>query len=195
LESALSATELALVAKVQPQTASSHLSRLSDAGVVCCDRRGRQRFYRLANRRIVKLLEAFNETAQSRALVNYRPHPEIAQARTCYDHLAGWLGASLTTSLLEPGHLRAHGKDFDLQPSGERFLTDLGVDVAAARQQRRLFARCCLDWTETSPHLRGALGAALADHCFGKRWITQRNGERRVRMTAAGHRALPNTLA
>jgi DNA-binding transcriptional ArsR family regulator len=184
----VSATELALVAEVQPQTASSHLLRLVEAGVVEFERQGRHRLYRLSNPRVADLLESFSEVDPNDDPDNYRAHPRIAHARTCYDHLAGWLGSSLTASMLARGHMHVRDKDFVLQADGERFLVALGVDVAAARARRRLFARCCLDWTENRPHLGGALGAAVAGRCFEKRWITQREGDRCVELTVTGRK-------
>ena len=45
---ALTATELACVAAITPQTASTHLARLTSAGLLRVDRQGRHRYHRLA---------------------------------------------------------------------------------------------------------------------------------------------------
>ena len=46
---AVPAGELALAAHISPQTASEHLAQLSEAGFVAAQRRGRHRYYELAN--------------------------------------------------------------------------------------------------------------------------------------------------
>ena len=50
-ERALTASELAHIAGVTPQTASGHLSKLAGARLVAVERQGRHRYYRLAGRR------------------------------------------------------------------------------------------------------------------------------------------------
>jgi DNA-binding transcriptional ArsR family regulator len=46
---ALTATELASVAGIMPQTASTHLARLTAAGLVCVTRQGRHRYHRVGD--------------------------------------------------------------------------------------------------------------------------------------------------
>ena len=51
---ALTATELAQAARVTPQTASTHLAKLAEAGLVSRMRDGRYRYFRLASPRCSK---------------------------------------------------------------------------------------------------------------------------------------------
>ncbi len=188
-----SAIDLAAIADVQPSTASSHLAKLVGLGLVTCEKQGRHRFYRVAGGQVGDVVEAIGElvpggarpVAQSRA----RPRNEMEAARTCYDHLAGQLGTAITDALIARRHIRPRGKDFVLAKSGRAFLAGLGVDVAAARGQRRLFARRCLDWTERRYHLGGALGAALARRCFEAGWLRRPDDDRVIRPTPRGARA------
>ena len=53
----LTATELAYVSGVAPQTASGHLARLSDAGLLALERQGRRRYFRLASPLVARMLE------------------------------------------------------------------------------------------------------------------------------------------
>jgi DNA-binding transcriptional ArsR family regulator len=46
---ALPAGELASIANVAPQTASGHLARLMDGGLLSMERQGRHRYYRLSS--------------------------------------------------------------------------------------------------------------------------------------------------
>jgi hypothetical protein len=67
----------------------------------------------------------------------------------------------------------------------------LGVDVAAARAARRIFAAPCLDFTERRPHLAGALGAALCRRALAQGWLVRRaEGQRALRLTDAGRDGL-----
>lgn len=55
---ALPAGELARRARVAPSTASAHLVRLVDQGVLALERSGRHRYYRLADQALVRAIEA-----------------------------------------------------------------------------------------------------------------------------------------
>src|SRR6185295_9839481 len=64
---ALTASELALEAGVTKQTASSHLARLSDAGLVAVEKQGRHHYYRLADADVARLLENLMGVAARKA--------------------------------------------------------------------------------------------------------------------------------
>ena len=53
---ALTATELSLEADVAPSTASSHLARLTDSGLVTVRRQGRHRYFTLASPQVAEVL-------------------------------------------------------------------------------------------------------------------------------------------
>ena len=114
----------------------------------------------------------------------------LEAARTCYDHLAGRLGVGLTDALVANGALVRGDSAFTLTATGERLLDGLGVDVAAARAQRRSFARSCLDWSERRPHLAGSLGAAVATTLLDRRWLVRRPADRGLTVTAEGRAGL-----
>src|SRR5437660_944361 len=54
---ALTASELAFAARITPQTASSHLARLTDAGLLSVIRDGRHRYFRLPSQKVVDMLD------------------------------------------------------------------------------------------------------------------------------------------
>ncbi len=58
---ALAAGELSQVAGVSPATASAHLGRLLDGGLVTVTKQGRHRYYRLAGHEVATVLEAISE--------------------------------------------------------------------------------------------------------------------------------------
>src|SRR3954447_17468893 len=55
---ALTAGELAGAAGVTPQTASSHLARLHEAGLLACTRQGRHSYFRLASAAVATMIES-----------------------------------------------------------------------------------------------------------------------------------------
>jgi len=189
---ALAAGELAARAGVRPQTASAHLARLVNGGLVNVERAGRRRMYRLSGPLAARLLELLSLIAP-RSPVSSLRHAEAAKtlraARTCYDHLAGRLGVALTEAFVKQRWLLPCGRDFRLTRNGERVLSAIGVDVAGARAARRAFARKCLDWSERRHHLAGALGASLARRLIDLNWIARAREHRGVRLTPAGRAA------
>ena len=101
------AAELAMVASVSPQTASSHLAKLLEGELIISERRGRQRFFRLKNSDVATAIEALGALAQDSGA---DAMPELRFARTCYDHLAGVLAIALRNELQKKGIVR-QGKD------------------------------------------------------------------------------------
>lgn len=56
------------------------------------------------------------------------------------------------------------------------------------------FARACLDWTESRPHLAGALGAAALAAFLEQGWVRRRPDDRALVVTPHGRERLPATL-
>ncbi|HYC64315.1 MAG TPA: helix-turn-helix transcriptional regulator [Reyranellaceae bacterium] len=191
------ASELALTAGVTAQTASGHLARMVEAGLLSARAQGRNRFYRLASGDVAHAIESLMALAGSRAppaskTAAWRRDPDLRFCRTCYDHLAGQVGMAVTDALTKGGHLEPKGpRDWSLTTTGELFCTRLGVDLPGARKAgTRHFARQCLDWSERRPHISGALGSAIADTFFKKGWAERLRRGRTVRLTDSGRRAL-----
>lgn len=183
-----SASELAIAAGVSNQTASSHLAKLLDGSLIVAERNGRQRLFRLKNTDVAAAVEAIGALADAHP--KSAPMPEIRFARSCYDHLAGVLAIAVRDALLKRGDIRRQPNAFVLTPSGEAMLRTLEIDATALRLQRRSFAYTCLDWTERSHHIGGALGAALLSRFLEMRWVARRQGTRALRLTHAGHLGL-----
>ena len=190
---AVPASELAAAAKITPQTASAHLSKLVNGGLLTVESHGRHRYYRLANEGVAHALETLNAIAPGRPLRSLRESDESRRlrfARTCYDHLAGEVGVAVTDQLLEQGALRPQGRDYELTATGDEVFARLGIRVSDLVGERRQFARQCLDWSERRYHLAGALGAALLARLTDLDWIERVGGSRAVRVTARGREGL-----
>jgi DNA-binding transcriptional ArsR family regulator len=186
---ALSAGELARIADRSPSGTTAHLRALRDAGLVVAEDVGRHRFFRLAGTEVADALEALARIAPPRPARGLRESEAmraLKRARTCYDHLAGELGVSVTEALVDQGVLEPDADAFRVTGPGERWFDELGVDLGALLHRRRSFARSCLDWTERRPHLAGSLGAALAQAFFDRGWVRRLPGGRSLAVTAAG---------
>jgi len=190
---ALTATELAYSSGITPQTASGHLSRLTEAKLVAVEKQGRHRYYRLANEHVAHALEALAVLAVHGS-PRHRPtgprDEAMRFARTCYDHLAGRVGVVLAQSLLKDGSLAEGAEAFEITSSGKTRLEKLGLDLASLYKGRRAVASRCLDWSERTPHLGGALGAALMKELETREWICRSQGTRSVTLTQAGKAGL-----
>lgn len=191
---ALTAKELALGAGIEPATASAHLKRLQEDGLLACAAQGRHKYFRFASDQVAQMVEALMRVAPRRpAAVRVTTPPPLRHARFCYDHLAGALGTGLLAHMLRKGWL-ADDAQADQQlavtPGGRRVLAQWGVDVDAAQARRRQFACRCLDWSERRDHLGGALGAEIAQALQARKWIERRKHSREVKVTAAGEAGL-----
>jgi DNA-binding transcriptional ArsR family regulator len=190
-----SAGELARRAGIAPSTAAGHLRKLLEAGLITSAPSGRLRLYDLASAEVADAIEALGVLAPTipvSSLRQSRAADALHGARTCYDHLAGRLGVMLHDQLLRHGFIRRAGaRDYELTPSGEDLCARLGIDVYVIRRSRRVFARACLDWSQRTPHLAGALGAALLTEMLERGWLSRGHESRSLRITKAGVRGLP----
>jgi DNA-binding transcriptional ArsR family regulator len=194
---ALPAGELAARAGIAPSTASGHLARLVAGNVLSTTTRGRHRYYRLADPAVADAVEALAAIAPQPAACTLRESTRgelLRAARTCYDHLAGRLGVELARSLeRERVVIRRDGSYAIGARAGAR-LEGLGIDLAGLHSGRRPLVRGCLDWSERDLHVAGALGSALAARLFELGWISRREGNRSVEVTASGRDGLAGEL-
>jgi hypothetical protein len=188
---ALTATELTEVAEITKQTASAHLARLVEGGLLALEKQGRHRYFRLADDDIAELLENLLCVAYRTGAVRLRSSPrdpDLRKARVCYDHLAGDLGVLMFDALRKRRFIAYDDEGLRLSRSGTRFCRDLGVDVDAPRASRRPMCRACLDWSERRHHLAGHVGALLLDRFYALGWAKRRPRTRIVDFTLAGER-------
>lgn len=193
---ALTATELAGVAGVTPQTASSHLGQLISAGLIAMERQGRHRYHQLATPAIARMVEdmmavATATTATRRAPLRTGPRDlAMRQARTCYDHLAGRIAVAIADAMTKRGDIELGADGGALTQSGGEFLDKIGLALPTLTGRKRVFCRPCLDWSERRLHIAGTLGSALLDHMLDKAWLRKLDGSRAVKVTSAGRREL-----
>jgi DNA-binding transcriptional ArsR family regulator len=190
------AGELARLAGVSAQTASLHLGKLVDSGLLKVRTQGRFRYYSLADSRIAQMLESLALLASRPVALTHtqaRASNQLHFARTCYRHLAGQVGVAITEALRFRNVLAEVENGYDVTPSGSQWFGDIGISVANLRA--RPLARPCIDWSVRRPHLAGPLADALAARLLGLKWLVRGREPRVLRLTEVGRRGLRDTLS
>ena len=192
---ARTSTELAALAEVSPSTASVHLSKLREQHLVLVVAQGKHRYYQIANQQVAAALESLLSIAGQFQAPTPRftssTPDHLRKARTCYDHMAGEIAVGMHDYLLQQKWITPKPEDssaYELSIEGIRALEELGIDIASVRKSRRRFACSCLDWSERTPHLGGALGAALLKLIMQKSWVESDLDSRVLRVTSKGKR-------
>jgi DNA-binding transcriptional ArsR family regulator len=183
---ALPAGELAAIAGISPQSASAHLQRLVDCGLLSVWTQGRFRYYRLAGDQAAGVVETLANFV--RTVPSSRPprgvSRELAFARCCYSHLAGSLGIDLADRLQGLGYVRIDGDRAALTETGRQWAIGNGF-LAARSHPARPALRLCLDWTERRHHLAGPLSTAILRHLLERGHLRRGRG-RPLALTPSG---------
>src|SRR5947209_8511308 len=101
--SVVTASELAFAARITAQTASTHLAKLTAAGVVAVVRTGRHRSLRLASPTAADMIDGIVAVALAKTPRYHPLSPQgraLSAARICYEHLAGRLSVDLTDAFV-----------------------------------------------------------------------------------------------
>lgn len=190
---ALTAGELARLAGVSPQTGSSHLKMLLEAGLLGVRVQGRHRYYTLANADVAHAIEALSilvPRPPARSLKQSLAAQRLAAARTCYNHLGGILAVNIADALVEFGRCERFEAGFGVTASGIEFFSDLGIDAVRTCGGDPPFTKTCIDWTQRRQHVSGPLGASLLHTLLDRSIIAPSRQDRAVRVTEAGRKAL-----
>jgi DNA-binding transcriptional ArsR family regulator len=189
---AWTATELSTVADIAPSTASAHLNRLLNHGLLICVSQGRHRYYRLAGSDVAALLEnMMGVSMRAGHKLTSRTPPELRQARTCYDHLAGEIAVDIYAFLQREGWITDDGSA--VTNVGKRQLEKIGVTLDPHTRRKPCCA--CLDWSERRFHLGGDAGAALLIAFEQQGWLRRTPGYREVIITGEGKAAFLRLFA
>ncbi|KWX76075.1 ArsR/SmtB family transcription factor [Paenibacillus jilunlii] len=187
------ATALAAAAGIKPQTASFHLGKMAEGGILTVHTQGRHRYYGISSpeiAQVIELLLSISPPVKVSSLRHSVQDQAMRHARTCYDHLAGKFGVQLTEALLLKGIIAEEADGFAVTVQGEHALNRLGIDLDQVRKCRRAFAPKCLDWSERRYHLAGALGAAILQLLLDRQWVNRLPHTRAVVITAEGQKGL-----
>jgi DNA-binding transcriptional ArsR family regulator len=183
---------------VTPQSASNHLAKLLEGGLLAVESEGRHRYYRLASPHVAAAMEALAYLAPP---IRSLDAPLTSKARrlrfsrSCYDHLAGRLGVAVAAELEARGFLvAADPKHYAVTAAGHRWFQELGIEIAALKPSTAGIARRCLDWTERRHHLAGPLGTALMARFVELGWLRRDRAGRAVSVTPIGISELRRSL-
>ena len=201
---ARSAGELARAVSITPQTASTHLTQLLDAGLVKLRAQGRHRYFTLADADVAHMLEALSMVAERddvRSRWDTPAYKPLKYARSCYCHLAGELGVRQHDALLAQGVLvqSAEGS-FALGDGAAQWLKEAHFDdetIAALQRDstKKRFAYSCMDWSERREHMAGVFATQLLAHFIETGWLRKDKTGRVLTETPPGARALATLFA
>jgi DNA-binding transcriptional ArsR family regulator len=202
-----SAGELATVAGITPQAASTQLAQLVGAGLVAVRQQGRHKYFALADAEVAHALEALALVA-ARDGVSARwerpAYQPLKCARRCYGHMAGELGVAQFDMLVRCGYLYEPAQNplghsgpgkggasrpggppgLQLSNAGSMWVARLGVTLPNKKDSR--FAYRCMDWSERKDHLAGTLARALLAHYLARNWLRAAPGARALSLTPQG---------
>ena len=192
---ARSAGELARAVSITPQTASTHLAQLLDAGLVTLRAQGRHRYFTLADADVARMLETLASVAERDDVQtrwdtpSYKP---LKYARSCYCHLAGDLSVQQHDALIVQRVLvpdAAGALVLGDAASGwlhkARFSAEAVKSIQLAAKKRR-FAYGCMDWSARRDHLAGAFAAMLLTHYLDRGWLHKTKTHRALEPTPSG---------
>jgi DNA-binding transcriptional ArsR family regulator len=192
---ARSAGELARAVGITPQTASTHLAQLLDAGLVALRRQGRHHYYTLADADVAHMLEALSlvtERDDVRARWDTPSHKPLKYARSCYCHLAGELGVRQWAALFSRDVLTHHLDGSLTLAAGaatwlrEARFDDEAIALIAGDALKKRFAYACMDWSERREHLAGVFAAKLLAHYLERGWLQKAETQRVLVPTPRG---------
>ena len=180
------AGELATVAGVSPQSASAHLQKLVDANVLSVWAQGRFRYYRITDEDVASLIEnladlAAKTDAQGRKRAGIAE--ELRQSRSCYCHLAGQLGVSLSQTLIRRKFVAVDGRQGQVTEKGLAWCRAEAIDFSLSRSPH---FRLCNDWTERVPHFSGAFPNAILKRLTEARCVEPGKIPRALKLTRKG---------
>jgi DNA-binding transcriptional ArsR family regulator len=192
----LTASELAYLARISRSTASEHLAKLSNARLIAVTTKRRYRYYRIASPLVAGMLESIKTVASIEVPSRYQPRSPredaLRFARTCYDHLAGFLGVAICDALVRGGAIILGEDGGEVTKAGAKLLTGFGASLTSAPATRRIFCRPCLDWSERRYHVH--VGAEICRRCLELRWLVREHDSRAVKITPTGHIGFQETF-
>lgn len=194
---AYTASELAIAADVSATSASNHLSKLLEANIVKVEVQGRHRYYSFSTPEVAYAIEALANLASDKAFS--RRNKQIVKngvryCRTCYDHLAGYVGVSIVEAMEAKGYLEKCEKDYLITEKGWKWFSQFDIVQKEVKNTRRPLTRQCLDWSERRPHLAGQLGAVFLGKVIQRKWFKQIDFSRELIVTAKGRQELYELL-
>lgn len=194
---AIPAGELATAAGISRATASAHLAKLVEGGLLRVHAQGRHRYYELADAQVASALEtlaSLSRPSRVHSLSQSLRADRLRFARTCYNHLAGELALSIADALVASRALARTEDGFHLDVRAPEVFRALRIDISALLSLPQAHVRGCIDWTERRRHIAGPLGTALL-RALIEADVLKRTAERRViHLASNAHAVLSEIL-
>ena len=185
------ASELAIAADISATAASNHLSKLLDAGLLQVEQDGRRRYFSFARPEIAYIIESMASLAgNSKPSTGKAETSGIKYCRSCYDHLAGYVGVSVTEAMERNKCIRKSAGSYLVTTKGWELLCELDIHKDQFENKRRPLTRQCLDWSERQPHIAGQAGAMMLNKMLEKNWFRRVKFSRELVVTSKGRNGL-----
>jgi len=194
---AYTATELAHEADISPTSASNHLSKLLDADLLKVEIQGKHRYYSFSKPEVAYVVESMASLAapNGKKVLNIkRELSGIKFCRTCYDHLAGYMGVQIADAMELKSLIKKSSGQYTVTDKGWKWIDNFGITKDEILIKRRPLARQCLDWSERRPHLAGQFGAVLLNKMLEKKWFRPIQFSREMIITTKGKKELRDLL-
>ena len=194
---AYTASELAVVADISASSVSNHLAKLLEADIVKAEIQGRHRYYSFAKPEAAYVVESLANLAGNRSSVMPKKAIDlqgVKYCRTCYDHLAGFVGVKVTEALEQKGFLKKSNKAYLVTEKGWKWFAQLDVFKDDLTNNRRPLTRQCLDWSERRPHLAGQLGSVFLEKMSARNWFKKVQFSRELIITPKGQKEFYDLL-
>lgn len=197
---AYTAVELSNYVKAPLEDTLKALDNLDQSGMLTIIPH-RRHYYRLKNEQTIQSIsQVLPEMIKSKEK-SYEPNKDLTDlhyCRSCYNHLAGKIGVTLTEALLKKNLIELSKTDkvehFIVTEQGKVFFTDFGIDLYQLQEQTGKFTKTCLDFSERKYHLGGQLGVALLEAMKSKGWFKRKENSRVHIPTEKGKSALSELL-
>ena len=194
---AYTATDLADFADVSITSASNHLTKLLNARILSVEIVGRYRYYTFARPEIAYAIEAMAQLIEDHIDQSEKVGLQtsgIKYCRTCYDHLAGYVGVKMTQTMVKKSWLIEQEKIYTVTDKGWKSLSQWDIHASQFTASKRPLTRTCLDWSERKFHLAGQLGAVLLDKMIAQHWFRKKIHTRELLVTSKGTKGLHDWL-
>ncbi len=194
---AYTASELSVVAQVSATAASNHLSKLLEADIVKVDTQGRHRYYSLSRPEVAYVVESLANLASDHVVRTVRKESVLRGVRfcrSCYDHLAGFVGVRIIEALEQKGCMQKTDGAYAVTEKGWKWFAAIDISRDDFPDGRRPLTRQCLDWSERRPHLAGQLGALLLQKALQRNWFKKVSFSRELVVTSKGQQELYDLL-
>jgi DNA-binding transcriptional ArsR family regulator len=194
---AYTASELALSAEVSVTSASNHLAKLLEADIVKVETQGRHRYFSFSRPEVAYAVESLANLVDHNlrgAITTAKEPGGLKYCRTCYDHLAGFVGVRITDAFERKGFIEKQHAIYNVTDRGWNWFFRLGISKEELNNKRRPVARQCLDWSERRPHLAGQLGAEVLSKMLEKNWFRRVKYSRELVITSKGSQDIYDLL-